>query len=558
MGRSYAPWGNALLAVLLFILLRFFQQVNAADFIIWLTGGFLFIAIYATFCGLYEVFEWNKILSIMQLPIGLYGNIERASAHCAEDIGLSFSNADGNGIPLASVDDNIIYYDGPGHISIRAPTNAGKTESSSANICFALGAHRNIISTAKGAELALLTAKYRRDILHQNVVIIDPWKLTVGYDLQSHDFNPIGVLVKYAANLDSEVIDKARGIALILIPEPKDASGDGKFFRFQARNLLTWTMVYLALLEADSGELVCNLPYLYNKISGGEEEFERFLIDMCGCNQFRGTVKRAGKKFLGKLRHNRRQADSILSEAENSLMIFDEASPLGQTMDYSDFDPDDLKKKPMSVYIVIPPEKGDTVSQFAGLCLNVLIDTCIKANSFEPRVTIAADEFAALSSGPMPAILPCIFLGRSRGVQLITYVQDTESYKSRYGDEASAFTTNSEIVMTWAVRSNTDSKEYSERAGQISVVTESNNVPMTMRDNSTDKYSTNISEKGIPAYRPDEIMQLPDFTALIYYRQHPAITAQLLSYRMVDPWVHYAGTVPGTPPQSDLPIIFKA
>ena len=161
--------------------------------------------------------------------------------------------------------------------------------------------------------------------------------------LPNHHFNPIGHLVLLAKFENPEVIDKARAIALILCPEPPTASGDGVFFRQQARDWLTWWLVYLAWWESITGELVCNLPALYERVFDGLAEIEGFLAEMRCCAVFEGTVRKAANRILGRFARASKTAESILSECQNALQIYDPASKLAQSMVLSEFNPSDLK-----------------------------------------------------------------------------------------------------------------------------------------------------------------------------------------------------------------------
>lgn len=522
--------------------------------------GWFFLVItclhlYRLFHFLYSAWQDEQFIGAAQTPTEIYGQTRKMTVPDAKAAGLKTSNRDGNGIPLGYVGHTPFFYDGPGHISVRAATNAGKTESHSANICFALGAHRNLICTAKGPELAVLAYNFRKNILKQNVIIIDPWRMMAKFGLPSHDFNPIGHLVKLAESNDPELIDTAWRIAETLVPQ--NAKSDEAFFPVQAKDKIAWDIVYLAIREAETGELCCNLAFLYNIVCGSMADLQEFLYKMSLSDDFEGTVRRAAQRTLKRIEMSPKTAESIFSQAQNSLQIYAPATPLGKNTQYSDFDPHDLKNpdKPTSIFIVTPPDKMITYGPATGVMLEALTDICIKAHSFEPRVTIVADEFANISKGPLPSILPTLYVGRSLGVQLITYVQDAASYK-RYGDEASAFTTQSEITMAWAIRSVKDAKEYSERSGQNSVMTENSNIPIHNPDHAQAKYSLGLSEKPVPVMRPDEFLQLPDFTAVLFYKQNPPMILNLLSYRMVRPWCDYAKPMPGAPKTSPLPIKF--
>ena len=127
-----------------------------------------------------------------------------------------------------------------------------------------------------------------------------------------------------------------------------------------------------------------------------------------------------------------------------------------------------------------------------------------------------------------------------------------------YGPDASLFTTQSEVAVAWNVRSLSDAKEYSERSGMRGEMIESANLPLGSEQSSEGKYSLGLSEKGLPLLRPDEIMQLPPFTAIVFHRQDIPFLIDLVSYRMVKPWRAQADLVPGTPPLTNLPVIYKA
>jgi len=557
MGRQepVEPAGAAIAAVLGYLALHFLRSYDAAPFLIWLYLSIIGICGLVIVRGLWSAFHWARLFKAMKTPVGLFGRIAFPTASDAEKIGLSFSNADGNGIPLGGVGNKIVYYKGPSHLSYRAANNAGKTESGSALICYALGAHRNIVSTAKGAELAWLCAGYREKVLGQQVVIVDPLGVAKPYGLKTHDFNPLGHLPAYAANESPELFDKSRSVAQILNPEAENSSGENKIFRSVAREWTSSVAAFAAWWEANSGELCANLPYLQRVFGGSSEDLEEVLQRMRQCDAYGGAFRRAAGQILGTMERSSKFAESVLVEVRAPLAIYEPAGHLGKNTEYSDFNVADLKKPghKMSIFFISAPEKSDQYSRHIGLCLNTVIDECIAADRFEPRVTVVGDEWASL--GVLPSALPMLFLGRSRGVQLASFVQQTESY-SIYGQQAAAFTTQSEIVMAWAIRSTKDAKEYSERSGQQSIVTESIAAPA--KGSAGRAPSITLSERGTAFRRSDEFLQLRPFTAVVFYKENPPITVDLVSYRAVEGWREHGRPMPGSPPLTDLPVRYKA
>jgi type IV secretory pathway TraG/TraD family ATPase VirD4 len=371
---------------------------------------------------------------------------------------------------------------------------------------------------------------------------------------KSHDFNPIGHLVHYVGS--SELLGKARESMSIIQPEREGGGGDNRIFLTQSRDLLSGVVSYLAIRESETGELCCNLGFMNKVLCGSNEHLQAFFQEMRHCTLYEGSIQRSADRFLAKMQRAAKTAESILTSAQDALQLYDPAGPLGKTTEYSDFDPRCLKnpKTPTTIFLIIPPEKSVTYGSFVGLCVNSLIDCCIEADRFEPRVTVILDEFANISEGKLPAILPTLYIGRSRGVQLITYVQDTESY-SRYGRESSAFTTQSEVVVAWSIRSAKDAKDYSERSGMRSEITESISTSLREADG---KYSISLTEKAVPNLRIDEVMHLDDFKGLLIYRQNPPMKIDLVSYRSVDPWHSYAKPMLGAPPLKQIPLKYKA
>ena len=557
---ALSPAGQALVSLILYIIYRFFVSMGASPYYLWLFGGAAILCALSALKSLADAFLFWRMTRKLFQPTGLYGEINLPTVRDIEKLensALSFSNDDGDGIPLGSNDDKIIYWRGKGHMSVRAPTEGGKTASSAAPILFALGKHRNIIITAKGAELAVLCGRHRES-LGQNVIYIDPYRLMKKYGRASHDYNPVGHLVAYADKGDSKLFDKAMGFALSALPDPEGGNGENRIFKSQGRDILSNPIAYLAYREATTGELSCNLPYLRRSIAGSHEDLVNLLNEMKLCDAFDGDFKRAADRILAKMERAPKSAESFLTEAQDALQIY-ATGALAKNTEYSDFNAQDLKNPdtPTCVFIILPADLMQSHGGFTGHCLNSMIDVCMGAETFEPRVTVIADEFASL--GVVASIPNLIFQGRSYGVQLISYVQDVASYNI-YGKNASIFSTNSEIILAWGIRSTSDGEDYSKKTNQLSVITGSGNMPVEAAANASgwDKTSLGLSEKGIAHYRADQFLHMPEYTAALFYKNHPCQMIGLVSYQMVDPWKYQAEPVLGAPSGSQLPIKFKA
>lgn len=448
-----------------------------------------------------------------------------------------------------------MYYDGDASGLFICGTGGGKTSSLAKPIRLALGAERNAIITSKGVDMAVSTHRFLTEELGQTVACIDPHRLLKKHGLKSDDFNPTEGLVELAEQRDVDLIEKAREVAQVLLPEPAGGSGDNKIFRSVGRQFITWCLVYLAIEQADTGFLCCNLAYLYRMLNDGPDVLLGFFQEMAMCPDFDGVISMAGKRFAGKFKNAPKSAESFLTEAQEALAIFDPVSMIGKSVEYSTFNAADLKTpgKKITVHIVLPVEKSESNNVFIALCLNTLISQCIEAGRFEPRVTIIADEFENISTAPIPIMERLLKAGRTLGIQLFAFIQDLKGLEARYKELTSMFITQSAILMVWDVRSVEDAEMFSKRAGQRSIVTDSASLPNTGGD-----YSVSVKEEGIPLLRVDQFTQMPKFQAVLFKEQHPPMIVDLVHFKEVDPWVHQIDHVSGALPEPEFRVRYKA
>lgn len=489
---------------------------------------------------------------------GIHGWVEKLNSHHPKTLGLHTDNKDGNGLLLGSIKrwrrDVPVFYKGDGHGLILAGTGAGKTASLAKGWVVGLGKHHNRIITAKGPDICIATYRYLTEELKHHVICIDPYRLLKPFGIDSDDFNPCDILVELAEKRSPDILDKAREIAMCLITEQVGASGDGIIFRRISRQAIADILVFLAVEQAATGELCCNLPRLRTLSTSSTENLIEVFQRMSIMPDYGGTIARAGERFHSQFKNNLKSAQNFIVEMQESLAIFEPCTPLGKSFEHSTFKASDLKNpnKNMSVFIILPPEKTGIIDEASGIILNTLCTAAIEANSYLPQITIIADEFENQSSGIIPIIERVLKIGRTRGIRIMAFCQDAQSLRARYGQLASMFWTQSAITLAMDVRSVEEAAEYSKRSGQRSIVTDSANVS---EDN--DGYSVAIKEEGIPLLRQDEFNRMPKFTAALWKEANPVLMLNLIHYRSVDPWVHQIDDVPNAPPEGSFPIKFK-
>ncbi|MBM1556241.1 type IV secretory system conjugative DNA transfer family protein [Sulfitobacter mediterraneus] len=507
-----------------------------------------------------ETKHWIDLRRMLRAQ-GTYGTTRQLNDMTPEEIGLSTCNKDGDGIVLGAQSGQrgvqqlwpkLLYYKGDSHGLFSAGTGGGKTSSLAIPIRLSLGAHRNAIITAKGDDMCVALYRYLTEILHQEVHCVDPYRLLERHGIKSDDYNPCEGLVELADYRSPDLIEKARELVLTVLPEPSGTSDQNKLFRDNGREFLVWCLIYLAVEQAETGHLCCNLAYLNRVLSDGTDEVLRFFVRMTSCQDFDGEIARAGKRFLGKFKSTAKTAESFLTEAQTALQPYVPVSRIGKSVEHSTFNAADLKTKgkKMTIFIILPAEKSGVNDAYVGLCLNTLLTQAIQANSFEPRLTIIADEFEALSTGPLPIIERVLKIGRSRGVQLLAFIQaKSGGLEAKYKELAPMFESQSAIHMLWDVRSVKEAEEYSKRAGQRSIVTDSADA---------NRGSLTVKEEGIPQLRLDQVIQRPKFQAVLFKENNAPMIVDLVHHKAVSPWNSQVDVVPGAPPEPDFKVRFKA
>ncbi|MBL4761027.1 MAG: type IV secretory system conjugative DNA transfer family protein [Mariprofundaceae bacterium] len=545
-------------ATLLYLISRSLNAAGADAIFVWM------FELGAGFCGLVlTVRLLGRIVSLfenrrLRKATGIYGWVERLNSHHPKKLGLHTDNKDGNGLLLGSIKrhwrDVPIFYKGDSHGLILAGTGAGKTASYSKIWAVSLGKHHNRIITAKGPDICIATYRYLTEELKHHVVCIDPYRLLKSYGIESDDFNPCDMLVKLADNRSSDIFDKAREISMCLIAEEIGASGENKIFRSVSRQIISDVLMFLAVEQADTGELVCNLPYLRTLSTSSTEDLIEVFQRMSIMPDYDGAIARAGKRFYSQFKNNLKSAQSFIVTMQEALAIFEPSTPLGKSFEHSTFKASDLKNpnKNMSVFIILPPEKSGSIDEAAGIILNSLCTTVIEADSFYPQCTIIADEFENLSNSPIPVIEKVLKIGRTRGIRLMAFCQDGQSLRARYGALSSMFWTQAAITLAMDIKSVDEAEEYSKRSGQRSIMTDSANV-----SEYNDGYSVSIKEEGIPLLRQDEFNRMPKFTAALWKDANPPLMLDMIHYKMVDPFVLQIDDVPNAPPEGSFPIKFK-
>jgi len=378
-----------------------------------------------------------------------------------------------------------------GHILTCAPTGAGKGVG---------GVVPNLLDYPGSAfvldfkgENHAVTARARR-AMGQTVVLVDPFTIT---GTVTHSLNWLDTLDPG----DPDVVSRAAGLADMLVVT-EGADGESHW-NDTARELLRGLLIYVAGLSGDRR----SMAELRRIVTVSQDELADTLADMLADPE-RGQ-RIPARTAASHLNRSERERGSVLSTVVRHTAWLDDPR-LCTALARSDFSLEDLKHKPMTVYLAIPPDRLRAclgfVRGFIGLALDGI--TAVPARPAH-RVAFFLDEFGQL--GRMDRLADSITLLRGYGAQLWVFVQDLSQLKAVYPRWQSFLANTSQQFFGTA---DYDTARYLSGAlGQQTIRYETHSAsvshgsPMRLGSSNT---SNSMGEhlQGRSLLTPDEVMRL--------------------------------------------------
>ena len=351
---------------------------------------------------------------------------------------------------------NELNYDGERHLLLFGPNGSGKGTRLLVPNLLRIGGKSLVVIDPKG-ELAAITASYRRTV--SDVVILNPFDLL---GLGSAGFNPLAALDPDAPTF----LDDAVGVGEALIKiEDKDPhwseSAQGLLVA-----LLMWE-VKLARREART-PLLANVRYMLTEpdesIGGGNEQQ---LIKGLRITAAR-MVEQGGfeiESLVGRFTRNSNEIASIRSTADRQTSWI-LSQPMRADLAQNGINFADLKRRPMTVYVVLPAERMRTHSVWLRLVIVTALHSLYTPGGIPTLFML--DEFAQL--GHLGPIEDAFGLVRGYGVQLWPILQDLNQLKALYKERWETFMGNAGVVQGFAPNDLTTAEWMSRRSGDTTVV----------------------------------------------------------------------------------------
>jgi type IV secretory pathway TraG/TraD family ATPase VirD4 len=329
-----------------------------------------------------------------------------------------------------------------GHILTCAPTGAGK--GIGAVMPNLLDYHGSAFVLDLKGETYAVTARARRDAGH-DVFLIDPFGIT---GAPRHALNWLDALDPE----DPDVVALAGSLAEMLVVS--SGNENDPHWNDTARELLRGLLIYVAGLPPERR----SMSTLREIVTAAEDDWAEVLADMLA-DPARGQriVARAATAHLNRPEKER---GSVLSTLVRHTAWLDDPR-LAAAFGRSDFDLRDLKRRRMTVYLAVPPNRLRACLGFVRGLIGLALDamTAVPGHSThghpdQPRppeghpdqshlaqgtpshnqptmrVAFFLDEFGQL--GRMDSLADNITLLRGYGAQFWLFVQDLSQLKAVY------------------------------------------------------------------------------------------------------------------------------
>ncbi len=492
----YAPWKFFLWWYAYDAYARHIFETGA---LIFLTGVFISVAI---------AFGFSLWRSREARNAGTYGTARWATSSDVRQLNLT----KGDGVILGSLNGELLRHDGDDHVLVVAPTNTGK----SVGISLPTGLvwrHSYIALDLKG-ENWTITSGLRE--------AFGPVFRFAPTEADAHRYNPVTQIRRGQA----EVRD-AQVLADMLV-DPGGALRERSHWQLRAFELLVaailWTLyaeekktlTRIADLLADPRRPVTDLL---------DEMLQRPIKD--GAPH---PVVAAGARQLLDMADAERSG--VISTALGYLALYRDPV-LARATEASDFSIEEIitGARPMSIYLVIPPEEISRLKPLLRLVLNQILkrltEVAAQQNGKGRRVLLMLDEFPQL--GKLEFFENALAYIRGYGIKVCLVAQSLNQISQAYGEHSSILD-NAHMRVAFACNDERTARRISDMLGMTTETRAQMNYAGSRMAPWLGHTMVSRQEVPRPLLTPGEVMQLPASDALILTGGARPIRAKKVRY----------------------------
>jgi type IV secretion system protein VirD4 len=346
-------------------------------------------------------------------------------------------------------------------------------------------------------------------------------------DARSHRWNPLSAVRTSALHRVGDLLT----IGQVFFPNDGGGASSEAFFNDQARNLFLG--LGLVLLETPS--LPRTIGEMLRQSSGKGRSLKDHLSWLIQQREGEGQpLSDECTDALQRLLSNSENTlSSVVATFNAPLTIFADAVVDAATS-ADDFRLEDVRRRRMSVYVRIPPNRLANARPLLNLFFSQLVSLNTQRlpqqdKSLKLQCLLVNDEFTAM--GRVGVITSAAAFLAGYNLRLLTVVQAMSQLDAVYGDkDARSFATNHGLQILYAPREQRDADEYSAMLGHFTERATSRGRSRSFSGHGHSSVSRNESEQRRALLLPQEFKELGSERLVVIVENCKPILGEKIRY----------------------------
>ena len=446
----------------------------------------------------------------------LHGSAHFASAADLQKAGLFAAG----GILIGKFAGKFLSFGGQEFVLVAAPTRSGKGVG--VVIPNLLNYQDSVLVLDMKLENWQTTSAFRRSVLGQETFLFNPFAT----DRCTHRWNPLDAVSRDPYIMPGDVLQ----IAQVFYPSRE---GDkNRFFTDQAQNL--FFAISMFLLETEHPR--CTLAEVFRQGSGYGKPLH---VHLRACLDTHPSLSPQCRDAINRTLSNPDETfGNIKASFDAPLLMF--ANPMiDAATAVSDFRLEDIRRKKMSIYFGVTPNKLEAASRLINLFFTqaVSLNTSVLPEadpSLQYQCLMLHDEFTAF--GRLSIISKGVSFIAGYNLRLLTIIQSKSQLEgdSLYSPpDARNLIVNHEVKILFTPEDDRSAKELSEMLGTYTTKSESvssNRSGHIFSINGNSSAGTSISEQRRALMMPQELKAMPSSQCIIDKRSMPPALCDKIRY----------------------------
>ena len=348
---------------------------------------------------------------------------------------------------------------------------------------------------------------------------------------RSHRWNPLTAVRTSPMHRVGDLLT----IGQVFFPNDGSGTSSEAFFNDQARNLF----LGLGLLLLETPELPRTIGELLRQSSGRGRSLKDHLSAVIRQRQEEASLEKpplsdeCTDALQRLLSNSENTLSSVVATLNAPLTIFADAVVDAATS-ADDFRLEDVRRRRMSIYVRIPPNRLASARPLLNLFFSQLVSLNTQHlpeqdSTLKLQCLLVNDEFTAM--GRVGVITTAAAFLAGYNLRLLTVVQAMSQLDAVYGDkEARTFATNHGLQILYAPREQRDADEYSAMLGQFTELATSRGRSRSFSQHGHSSVSRNESEQRRSLLLPQEFKELGSERLVVIFENCKPILGEKIRY----------------------------